>query len=274
MGSDGALVHAQRRLTRQQFAHAFNYLFGEPLPGRPEQRIDQTSAVRNFVIGSRRVVGMTVYHYAKMQAGKAIDTDGKIFRGAGNTWGLDEPNTAAAPATVAVGSMSFQIVDAVSAAHKYQNGRVTVWGVGIEYQVFDILDSDVTDLTNVLLYLRTPVRVAIPAGTMCSLVPNIYSAVAYIGDIGTNLAPIVGIPQMYVAAGCYFWLPTYGLVQIAQGEELNGIGGPDVYFSFTDGCGWKLASLVAAAASWQRAGHMALEQTDGRDCNLWLQLDP
>ena len=276
MGTEG-LVSLERRQIRHyskaEFAQVFNSLLGERLSGRPEQYIDEESEIQNYVIGSRKAVGMTVYHYAKMKAGASIGV-GTQLKGVGNSIGLIEQNTSAAPASVAVGSMTISIVDAVSAAHLYQNGKLFVWPAGAEVQAFDIVDNDASDGTDVVLYLNRPVRVAIAAGTFTSIYRNPYSAVQAITDIGTGLAPVVGVPQRYVTAGYHFWLPTWGLVSAVQGEALDGVGGPAVVFSLIDGAVWKLATSVAVPDSWQRAGHMMPEQTSGIDSGIFLELDP
>lgn len=275
MGSDGALVYAQRRLTRQQFAHAFNYCYGEPLPGRPEQYVDEESLLPNFVIGSRRVVGMTVYHYTKMLAGKSI-TVANQWRGVANSYDLVEPNTSAAPATVTVGSMYIDVLLAASVAHEFQNGRLNVAALAPpEFQSFDILDNDAGDGTNTRLYLRRPVRVAIPAGTFCSIYRNIYFGVANPTDcVAADRVSCVGIPQRFVTAGYYFWLPTWGLVSINQGEALgNGANQRTIVFS-DDGSGLLLETNTGIAGdSRQIAGYMSA-YTSGIDSGLWLQLDP
>lgn len=273
MGSDGALVHAQRRLTRAQFAHAFNYLYGEQLPGRPDQAIGVDALVPNFVIGSRRVMGMTVYHYAKMLAGVAIDNINAQTNGVCNSIDLIEQQTEAGVA-IPVGTMSLQVQHATAVAHQFQNGRLNLWDNPAEIEFLDILDNDAAVGGLTRLYLRTPVRVAHAAARDTSITPSIYSAVTTPAALGTSLGPFVGIPNQFVTAGYCFWLPTWGLVQITQGEGLDGVGGPEIYFSPADGSGWKGDTVLTANSAWQRAGHMAMEQTSGIDCGLWLQLDP
>jgi len=275
MGTEALVTLTRRQIrhySKQEFAKVFNSMLGEKLPGCQEQYIDEESEDPNYVVGSRKFVGMTVYHYAKMLAGACIDV-GTQLKAVGNSLGLDEQNTSAVPATVAVGSMSISILDAASAAHVYQNAKLFVWPAGAETQVFDIVDNDASDGTNVVLYLNRPVRNAIAAGTFTSIYQNIYSGVQAFTDIGTNLAPAVGVPQRFVTAGYYFWLPTWGLVSVVQGEALDGVGGPGVVFSPGDGAVWKLATSVAAGNSWQRAGHMAAEQTAGIDSGIFLELD-
>lgn len=273
MGSDGALVHAQRRLTRAQFAHAFNYLYGEQLPGRPDQVIGEDTLVQNFVIGSRRVMGMTVYHYAKMLAGAAVANIAQQCNGLVSSIDLIEQQTEAG-VLIPVGTMSLQVQHATAVAHQFQNGRLNLWDDPTEIEFLDILDNDVHVGGLTRLYLRTPVKVAHAAARDTSISPNIYSAVQHPSDLGTNLGPFVGIPNQFVTAGYYFWLPTWGLVQIGQGEPLDGVGGPEIYFNPADGFGWKGDTVLTANSAWQRAGHMAMEQTSGIDCGLWLQLDP
>lgn len=278
MGTIGALVNRVRHFSRSELAKILASANGERLPGQPDQRIDEISPLQNFVIGSRRVVGMTVYHYAKMLTGYKVEVESDQFRGLCNTIDLDEPNTAAAPATQVAGSMTLSIVGAALAAHIYQNGRVTIWSAPpTEHQTIDILDNDAGDGTNTLLYLRTPLRITVPAGTMCSLARNIYSALALPAFFGTDLAPIVGIGQRFITDGYYFWLATFGLAQLAQGEPLDGLLSKDVYFSLRDGTGWKgntVIGLVPPPINPQFAGHMALEQTSGIDTNIFLMLDP
>lgn len=277
MGSDGALIHQQRRLTRQQFAHAFNYFYGEQLPGRPDQRVNEPTKLQNFVIGSRRVVGMTVYHYAKMLDGKAVDTIGKQTNGLCTSIQLIEQQTEAG-VVIPVGAMSFRVQHATAVAHQFQNGRVNLWDDPREIEFFDILDNDAAVGGLTTLYLRTPVKVEHPAARDTSICPSIYSAVIWPGDLGAGIvAPFVGVPNLMVPAGYYFWLPTWGLVQLGQGEELNSIGGPDVYFNPATGFVHKAGTVFAANNSWQRAGYMAMALDTGipdKDCDVWLQLDP
>lgn len=254
-------------------AKTFAAFSGERLAGRPEQYVDEESLLPNYVIGSRRVVGLTVYHYAKMLATFTI-VEASQERGVMNTLALDEQNTSAAPLIAPVGAATLSILDAASAAHDYQNGKICVWPAAAEMQSFDILDNDISDGVNVLLYLARPIRNAIAAGTFTSIYRNPYSAVEAAVDLASQVAPFMGIPQRYITAGYYFWLPTYGLAQIVQGEALDGVGGPGVVFSPIDGAGWKLTTSVTAADSWQRAGHMAAEQTAGIDAGIWLELDP
>ncbi len=260
-------------LTRNDFARAIELVVGQKLPGQPVQYVDEISLAPNYVIGSREVVGMTVYHYGKLLAGSAVDVTNQ-GRGFGNSLGLDEQNTSAAPVSVAVGSRTLPILDAASAAHLYSGGTVTVYPAGAEVQRYDIIDSTVSDGTNVVLTLARPVRVAIAAGTFTALVRNPYSAVSGLATIGTGLAPVVGVPQRYATAGYYMWFATWGLANIVQGEALNGTNGPDVCFSPADGAVWKASTVHTAGNSWQRAGHMILEQTSGIDSNIWLELDP
>ncbi len=259
--------------TRTDWLKVLSDRFGEKLPGRPDQDVEEESLFQNYVIGSRKVQGMTVYHYAKMATGLAIAIANQ-FRCVGNTLGLDEQNTSVAPANVPVGLYTLPILDGASVAGVYSGGRVYVWPGAGEFQQYDIVTNEATDGVNVVLHLRTPVRVAIAAGTFTSLYRNRYAAVAGMADIGTQLAPAVGVPQRYVTAGYHFWLPTWGLVNITQGEALNGVGGPGVVCSPVDGTAWKLATSVAAANSWQRIGHMYAEQTSGIDSGIWLELDP
>jgi len=260
-------------LSRRELETIANQVLGEVLPGQPDQDVEAVSLTPCYAIGARKQVGMTVYHYSKMQAAAAIDITNQ-YRCVGCTYGLDEQNTSAAPVTVAVGSMTLPILDAASVAHAYAGGRVYVWPGAGEFQQYDIVDSGESDGTDVILYLRTPVRVAIAAGTFTSLYRNKYGSVASMATIGTQLAAAVGIPQRYVPAGYYFWLATWGLVNITQGEALNGVGGPGVVCSPIDGAGWKLATSVAAANGWQRIGHMVAEQTAGIDSGIWLEIDP
>lgn len=273
MGTGGSLTHAQRRLSKEMFAHAFAYLYGEQLPGRPDQRIDQESLTQNFVIGSRRVVGMTVYHYAKMLAGATVDTVAKQTNGLATSIDLIEQQTTAV--AIAAGTMTIEVVNNTAVVHQFQNGRINIWPTPpLRMQVYDIVDNDVNDGTNTRLYLRTPIVEALAASRDTSICPNIYSAVQHPSDLGTNLGPIVGVPNMFVTAGYYFWLATWGLVQIGQGEPLDGVGGPEVYFNPADGFAWKADTVLTANSAWQRAGHMAMEQTSGIDCDVILQLDP
>lgn len=272
MGSIGALQanEQMRRYSRDAWAQVFNSDVGSKIAGGSTQYYDEISETQNYVIGSRLVTSMTVYHYCKMKAGEAIDVTNQ-HRGAVNSNGLDEQNTSAAPATVAVGSTVLDILDAASAANDYQNGKIIVYTT--EFQVFHIVSNDASDGTNVRLYLDRPVRNAIAAGTFTAIVKSPYSAVAGAASLGTGLAPIVCVPQRYVTAGYYFWAPTYGHCGITQGEALDGTDGPDVVFSRLDGAVWKKSTSIGAADSWQHAGHMFLEQTDGIDSNIWLELD-
>jgi len=259
-------------LSRNSWKAAIEQVVGARLPGQPDQYIDEVSASPCYAVGARRVVGMTVYHYAKLLTGAVVDISNQ-GRGIGNSLILDEQNTSAVPASVAIGSKTLPILDAASVAHAYSGGVVTVYGAA-EVQRFDIVDSTLSDGTNVVLTLARPVRVAIPAGTFTALVRNPYSAVRGLAAIATSLAPVVGVPQTYAAASNYLWLATWGLANIVQGEALNGVGGPDVCFNPGDGAVWKAATVHTAGNSWQRAGHMILEQTGGIDSNVWLEIDP
>jgi len=276
MGTEALVTLTRRQIrhyTKQEFAKVFNNLLGERLPGCQEQYIDEESETPNYVIGSRKQVGMTVYHYARMAPACAIDL-AKEHRCVANSLGLDEQNTSAVPDPVPVGAMHIDIVDAASAAHIYQNAKLFVWPAGAEMQAFDIIDNDASDGVDVRLYLARPVRNVIPAGTFTSIYRNIYSAVANPADIATNLAPMVGVPQRFVTAAYYFWLPTWGLVSITQGEALDGVGGPHVVASPIDGAAWKLVTSVGVPNSWQRIGRMVAEQTAGIDSGIFLELDP
>jgi rhodanese-related sulfurtransferase len=275
MGTEAPVSLADRVIrhyAKQEFAKVFNGDLGELLPGCQKQYVDEESVTPNYVVGSRTIVGMTVYHYSKMDAIKEINV-GNQLKAVGNVNGLDEQNTSAVPATVAVGAMAISILDAVSAAHDYQNAKLFVWPAGAETQVFDIVDNDASDGANVVLHLARPVRNAIAAGTFTSIYKNIYGRVGGLVDIGTGLAAAVGVPQRLVTTGYYFWLPTWGLVSMVQGEPLDGVGGPGVVVSPGDGAAWKLATSVAAGNSWQRIGRMAAEQTAGIDCGIFLELD-
>ncbi len=276
MGTEALVAPSRRQIrhyAKSEFAKVFNNLLGERLAGCQEQYIDEESLTPNYVVGSRKQVGMTVYHYTKMDAGKSIAV-GNQMKCVGNVDGLDEQNTSAAPVTVAVGATTIDILDAASAAHVYQNAKLFVWPAGAEVQVFDVVDNDASDGVNVRLYLNRPVRNAIAAGTFTSIYRNLYNDVGSFADIATNLSSALGVPQRYVTAGYYFWLPTWGLVSIVQGEALDGVGGPGVVASPIDGAAWKLATSVAAANSWQRIGRMAVEQTGGIDSGIFLELDP
>lgn len=269
----GALAPAMQHVTRLDYGRLLESFVGCLVPGGVKQYYDEESATQNYVLGSRQVVGMTVYHYMKMAAGKAVDGTNQ-FKGLGNNVGLIEQNTSAAPATVAVGSLTISILDAVSAAHLYQNAKIFVWpGGGAQYQAYDILDSDASDGVNVVLHLLRPVRVAIAAGTFTSIYRNPYSEVAALQDIGTGLAPVVGVPQRFFTAGYYGWIATWGVASIVQGEALDQADGPDVVFSRIDGSVWKKSTSIGAADSWQRAGHMLAEQTAGIDSGIFLELD-
>jgi hypothetical protein len=268
----GAIAPSMQHVSRDDYGRMLEAFVGTLIPGGHKQYYDEQSLSQNYVLGSRCVVGMTVYHYMKMAAGKAIDVSNQ-HKGVGNNLGLDEQNTSAAPVTTAVGSYELYILDAASAAHVYQNAKIIVYPAAGEFQVLDVRDSDASDGTNVLLHLWRPVRVAIAAGTFTAIVRNPYSEVASIQDIGTGLAPIVGVPQRYFTAGYYGWIATYGHAGIVQGEALDGADGPDVVFSRLDGSVWKKSTSIGAADSWQHAGHMILEQTGGIDSNIFLELD-
>jgi rhodanese-related sulfurtransferase len=263
-----------QHVSRLDYGRMLESFVGAMAPGGRKQYHDEISATQNYIIGSRQVVGMTVYHYAKMAAAAAVDGTNQ-FKGVGNSLGLDEQNTSATPTTVAVGSLTLPILDAASAAHVYQNAKVFVWpDGGAQFQAFDILDNEASDGTNVVLHLARPVRVAIAAGTFTSIYRNPYSAVASLATIGTGLAPVVGVPQTFVTAGYYFWVATWGIAGIVQGEDLDGDDGPDVVFSRVDGSVWKKSTSIAVPDSWQHAGHMVPEQTGGKDAGIFLQLDP
>ena len=209
MGTDSpsSLLDRQiRHYSREEFAKVFNGVLGERLSNRPAQDVNDESLLQNYVVGSRRVEGLTVYHYAKMLATFGI-TIASQCRGVVNSCTGHFQNTSAAPLIVAVGSMTIPILDAVSAAHLYRNGRIVVWSA-TEWYSYDIVDSDVSDGTDVVLHLRTPVRVAIAAGTFCEVHENPYSAVR--APSGDGFETFVGIPQRYLTAGYFFWLPTWG----------------------------------------------------------------
>ncbi|GAI37889.1 unnamed protein product, partial [marine sediment metagenome] len=173
------------------------------------------------------------------------------------------------------------VVGAATAAHLWQNGKITVWQAPLEHQTFDILDNDAGDGTNTRVYVRTPVRVQIAAGTFTSIVRNIYGALALPAFLGSDVAPIHGIANLWVPDGNYFWLATWGLAQIAQGEPLSLLVGSDIYFSLRDGTGWLSASAVSTPAvppiNPQFAGRLTMNM-DGEaatgDANIWLMLDP
>jgi len=273
MGTQGAVLSNQqiRHYTRSEWAQVFNGEVGMMVPGGSDQHIDEESATQNFIIGARKVVGSTVYHYGKMGAAYTIDVSNQ-HRGACNANVLDEQNTSAAPASVAVGSMTLSILDAASGVNEYQNGKIVVYTT--EYQVFHIVSSEASDGTNVVLHLLTPVRNAIAAGTFTAIMKNPYSNIGGAAAIGTGLAPIVCVPERYFTAGYYGWFATYGVCAITQGEALDQTDGPDLVFSRLDGAVYKKSTSIGAADSWQRAGHSLLEQTAGIDSNIFLQLDP
>ncbi len=273
MGTIGFVGPRMQHVSRDEYGRALESVVGSLAIGGHKQYPDEISLTQNYIIGSRCVYGMTVYHYAKMAAGKAVDITNQ-FKGVGNTLGLDEQNTSAAPATVAVGSYDLSIVDAASAAHVYQNGKIFVWPGAGEFQAYDIRDNEASDGVDVVLHLWRPVRVAIAAGTFTSIYRNPYSEVASLQDIATGLAPVVGVPQRYVTAGYYFWVATWGVVSVVQGEALDQADGPDVVFSRVDGSVWKKSTSIGAADSWQHAGRMNAEQTAGIDSGIFLELDP
>lgn len=273
MGTVGAIAASMQHVSRSDYGRMLESFVGAFAPGGHKQYPDEVSEDQNYIIGSRCVVGMTVYHYAKMAAGKVVDETNQ-FKGVGNTLGLDEQNTSAAPVTVAVGSLTLPILDAASPAHAYQNAKVFVWPGGAgENQVFDVLDSEESDGTDVILHLARPVRVAIAAGTFTSIYRNPYSEVGSLQDIATGLAPVVGVPQLFVPDGYYFWVATWGLVSVVQGEALDGTDGPDVVFSRVDGSVWKKSTSIGVPDSWQHAGRMVAEQTAGIDSGIFLELD-
>ena len=279
MGMDAPvseLVRQIRHYSKQEFAEVLNGILGEKLPNRPVQHIDQVSDIANYVVGSRKAEGLTVYRYARMAAGSSI-AYGQQHRGVVNSNLWHEQNLAV---DAEVGDTSITIVDAAAAAHEYANGKIILFQVAaLEWQAIDIVDNEASDGVNTVLRLNRPVRVAAAAGETTVLLPNPYSAIT--PPTGDGYETFMGVGQRYVPDGNYFWLPTWGAVNIVCGAPMGDvIQTRQVVFDVADG------SIEFARADYdaidgrarQFAGYL-LPHTDAvlaphNMVPMLLQLDP
>jgi len=174
---------------------------------------------------------------------KAVTRDGKVYRWSLNgavalaegktTTGVarvaNHTNLAlASTSNIAVGSTKISVTlgGTAATADQYADGYATVMdGTGVGQSYLIVGNSAQTSTSGTVdLYLAEPVTVALViANTKVTLTPNPNANVVVTPAVVTN--PIVGVPNVPVAAASYFWAQTRGHASVlSDGVITRGAG--------------------------------------------------
>ena len=268
------------RMTREQFDLIGERMFGERLPGRPDQGIRTISAVQNFKIGSRRVEKGWILHYTR--ASVAIPTASGLFRLAGCQTPMLAANELVLTVAAAAGQKLITIPDAISPVNYYQGGTIECWPAAGDFELHRIASSTVSNGTTVTLTLEENLINALAVGRMVAPMPSIYYATGPMSSAGiyNGREQAIGVPLVPVTIDNFYWAITWGDVFLscqAAGWPEDAAACMDV-FAWPDGTvahlgAWAAGTYDGAGTSPQRVGN-GLYSGDYGTGRIKLQLDP
>lgn len=260
------MVSQHRTIGRDGYAQIIEEVHGDLLPGMAVQGHLAQSVSQRYRVGSRmKLEDGRVFHYC--QAGEDMD---KTCVGAGPGTGLVEGNTAVA---AAIGATRLTIVNTVATAHLYKDGHIVLFQPGVTMEVmYRILDNDVSDGTNVVIYLKDPLVYAATLPTFTSIYPNMYRNILTLWLHQAGLMGVSNMPPIPVTSAYYYWGQTWGMCFAVPSPAFgSGAGERDLVFHSDGAVRLRLADV---GGSQQRAGYLVPETTVGNDQGFMLQLAP
>ncbi len=173
---------------------------GGMLSGGKLQDIHTPSTVQNYDIGARLVEGDRVFRYCK--AGAALSR----FIGGFNNNGW--PINAALTVEAALDSRTMSVPETTAVVNAYVGGYITLFTSPL--QLYRILSNTVSDGTNIILTLETPIRTVAVVTTWATGYKSPYADLRNItsGTVGYN--SVLAVPVCDVGSGQYFWGQTWG----------------------------------------------------------------
>lgn len=266
------------RMTRTQFNLLGERMFGERLPGRPDQGIREVSTIQNFKIGARREEKNWVFHYARTSV--AIPSASGKFRLAGCLTPILAANELVLTVAAAAGQKLITIPDATSPVNYYQGGTIECWPAAGDFELHRIASSTASNGVTVTLTLEENLENALAVGRMVSPMPSIYYATGPMGAVYARRQCAIGLPLVAVPISNFYWAITWGDIFLscqAGGWPEDAAACMDV-FAWQDGtiahlAAWAAGTYNGAGTSPQRVGH-GLYSGDYGTGRVMLQLDP
>ncbi len=256
----------RRFLSRAQIAQIASEVLGDILPGHPEQDLYVESAIQHYRVGSRRQdEDGRVFRYC--EAGEAL---AKTAVGAGPGTGLVEGNTAVA---AAIGAKQLTIVNTTAEAHEFKDGWVMLFAPGVTHELMlRIRDNDVSDGTNVVIYLKDALLEVAALPTFTSIWPNMYRNIVTLWLHQTGFYSVTNVPLIPVTADYFYWGQTWGMCFAVPSPPFGGAASERDLVWHIDGS--LRVRLADVGGSQQHAGFLLPMSSAGNDQGFMLQLSP
>jgi len=195
-------------LTRNQFEAALETILGERRVGRPDQSIYEVSTVQNFELGTKKVIGDSIYRYGL--AG-AVDIALGVLCQAPVPAAVHHDLVPSASYAAGVRLVELTIGAANITANEYAGGYLHVNDGTGQGQVKKILSHPAAlSGATCVFTLVDPLTTAfvVPADTLCAITRNPYNQA--IIHPAPPTAQLAGVPVAAIAAGRYGWFQTRG----------------------------------------------------------------
>lgn len=224
--------------SRADYFSALKSMAGDRLPGRPEQKYWQRSAVQNYVIGSRMQdeIGRA-FRYSQVGDGTygATLAATQVRRAYGVYSAVLSNDPEYSVTTVAVPPGRLQVpvlsIGAFPANH-FQNGHLVIGSgasFGFQYRIRSHPASTAPGQT-IVFTLYEPILVALGLGETTALYRNRYAdvrsmrqeAIEAIGAVNLGRVSVVGAPLVDALAGEFLWLQVKGPAFVVSGSGAEG----------------------------------------------------
>lgn len=233
---------------------------GGMLVGGKWQSPYESSAVQNFKVGTRLVIGECAYRYGKFAVATSLDLSYPVING--NRIPTDGAEVLT-DGNGAIGDENLVVLDLTTRiANYYQGGYLHIYrnpavahGLTNHDQHRNILASTVGAGTSITLTLDYPLT-CIPAAT-CDVYPSLWSKMNIPGGVSSGEETFVGFPLCYHAQNAYGWVQTWGPVNGHYNIKFPGEQGPndrECYFSAAGEIVTLQQGGSFSGVSYQRAG--------------------
>jgi len=194
-------------LTRNQFTAALETILGERRVGRPDQSIYEVSPVQNFELGTKKVIGDSIYRYGL--AG-AVDIALGVLCQAPVPAAVHHDLVPSASYAAGVRLVELTIGAANIAANEYAGGYLHVNDGTGQGQMKKILSHPAALAGATCVFtLVDPLTTALAvADSLCAITRNPYNQA--IIHPAPPTAKLVGVPVAAIAAARYGWFQTRG----------------------------------------------------------------
>lgn len=176
------------------------------------QDIHSADTVKNHDLGTRLVEGDRVFRYAL--AGAALNR----FIGGFNI--TQWPINAALTVAALVGAQTMSVPETTCAKDYYAGGYVAIFTSPLQF--YRILSNTISDGTDTVLTLETPLRATAAIGKWCTGYPSPYVNIQNI-PANPGYASVVCVPVCEVPSGSFFWGQTWGPCYAVADGTVPGI---------------------------------------------------